>query len=501
MNTCDFLVAGVEPSRVALLDGDRSYTYGELRDAVVKLAGKLEWSSAKGDRIGILARNSFFWVASYLAVLYTGRVAVPFPTTAEPGEARRQAEWVGARVFLAERAQLRRFAPTLEGYDVIDDRALDPTPESSTTWAPVSMASDADAVLQLTSGTTSAPKAVRVSHGNIQANTSSIVEYLDLRAEDRVLVVLPFSYCFGASLLHTHLRVGGSVALCHTLTFPETVVEAIDHHRCTGLAGVPSTYQLLLRASSLASRELPTLRIIQQAGGKLPPTQVDQLVAAQPGAQVFVMYGQTEATARLSYLPPTEIDRRRGSIGRGIPGVQLSVLDEDGRDVAPGDVGEVVASGANITKGYWNDPSSTAERYRNGALRTGDLATVDEDGYIYIVDRAADFIKSWGVRISSQEIEAAALKMRGVSSAAVVGVPDDVAGEAIVLYVVPTDGALTVDDLLAGLRRSLAKHMVPQHVRIVPELPLNANGKPAKSVLREMAARGDDSEEVKVGAS
>ena len=343
-------------------------------------------------------------------------------------------------------------------------------------------------MLQLTSGTTSAPKAVRVTHGNIQANTESIVEYLGLQADDRMLVVLPFSYCFGASLLHTHLRVGGSVALCHTLTFPETVVDAIVQHHCTGFAGVPSTYQLLLRASSLSSRPLPSLRHLQQAGGKLPPTLIDELVAAQPGARVFVMYGQAEATARLSFLPPEDIGRRRGSIGRGIPRVQLRVVDEDDQDVAPGAVGEIVASGPSITKGYWNDPEATAQRYRGGSLRTGDLATVDEDGYVYIVDRAADFIKSWGIRISSQEIEEAALRVPSVMSAAAVGVPDEIAGEAIVLFVVTRDDELTPDDVLTALRGVLAKHMVPHQVRIVSELPLNANGKLVKSQLRELAA-------------
>jgi long-chain acyl-CoA synthetase len=489
MNTSDFLLSRVDASRVAIVDGERTYTYGELRAAVVRLAADLEASpAAVGGRVGIVARNSYFWIAAYLATLYAGRVAVPFPTTATPAEARSQAEWVGTRAFFVERAQSRRFAPVAAGATVIDDSVLNGVGDEASLWAPAEMGADDDAMLQLTSGTTSAPKAVRVTHGNIQANTESIVEYLGLQADDRMLVVLPFSYCFGASLLHTHLRVGGSVALCHTLTFPETVVDAIVQHQCTGFAGVPSTYQLLLRASSLSNRPLPSLRHLQQAGGKLPPSLIDELVAAQPGARVFVMYGQAEATARLSFLPPEDIGRRRGSIGRGIPRVRLRVVDEDDQDVAPGAVGEIVASGPSITKGYWNDPEATAQRYRGGFLLTGDLATVDEDGYVYIVDRAADFIKSWGIRISSQEIEEAALRVPSVMSAAAVGVPDEIAGEAIVLFVVTRDEELTPDDVLIALRGVLAKHMVPHQVRIVSELPLNANGKLVKSQLRELAA-------------
>ena len=491
MNTSDFLLTGVDASRVAVVDGERQFTYGELRAAVEHLSDELVERSAAGDRVGIVARNSFFWVAAYLATLHAGRVAVPFATTVALPEARSQAEWVGANVFFVERAQRRRFTPVLEGIAVVDDSTLGAAGAEAARWSPAGVDEHDDAVLQLTSGTTSAPKAVQVTHANIQANTSSIVEYLELRSDDRMLVVLPFSYCFGASLLHTHLRVGGSVALCHTLTFPETVVEALDACRCTGLAGVPSTYQLLLRASSLPHRPVTSLRHLQQAGGKLAAPLVDQLVAAQPHARVFVMYGQTEATARLSFLPPEDIDRRRGSIGRGIPGVELRVVDEHDRDVAVGEVGEVVARGGNVTKGYWLDPAATAERYRAGRLRTGDLATVDEDGYIYIVDRLADFIKSWGVRVSSQEIEEAALRVDGVLAAAAVGVPDELAGEAIVLFVVPRDDSLTPDHVLAALRSTLAKHMVPSQVRMINELPLNTNGKLVKSQLRDLAASSD----------
>lgn len=487
MNITDVLLSNPGDGHIAMIDGEREYTYGQLRAAVVHLAAQIEAGPTTiGDRIGLLARNSYFWVVAYLATLYAGRVAVPLANTTTPADIRRQLDWVGAEVVLVERSLARRFAPVLDESATLDEGALDGATDRASAWAPTNVAADTDAVLQLTSGTTSAPRAVRVSHANIAANTESIVDYLGLRHDDRMLVVLPFSYCFGASLLHTHLRVGGSVVLCNTLAFPETVVEMIDRHACTGLAGVPSTYQLLLRASSLGSRALVSLRHLQQAGGKLAPALVDELVGAQPGARVFVMYGQTEATARLSYLPPDDIVTRRGSVGRGIPGVRLRVVDAADHDVAPGEVGEVVAVGSNIAKGYWNDPEATATRFRDGTLRTGDLATVDEDGYVYIVDRAADFIKSWGVRVSSQEIEDAALQLPNVVSAAAVGVPDDVAGEAIVLFVVPR-GELEPGAVLSSLRRSLAKHMVPTEVRIVSSMPLNSNGKLVKSELRRLA--------------
>src|SRR5262249_23699857 len=153
--------------------------------------------------------------------------------------------------------------------------------------------------------------------------------------------------------------VGGSIVLCNQFVFPEVALDLMERERCTGLAGVPSSFQLLLRASSFRSRELPSLRLIQQAGGRLAPVLVEELLAAQPGAELFVMYGQTEATARLSYVPPDRLLDKLGSIGKGIPGVELRVLDDEGRPVPVGQTGEIVAFGANISPGYFGDPDES----------------------------------------------------------------------------------------------------------------------------------------------
>jgi acyl-CoA synthetase (AMP-forming)/AMP-acid ligase II len=233
---------------------------------------------------------------------------------------------------------------------------------------------------------------------------------------------------------------------------------------------------------------LKSLKKVQQAGGKLPTVFIEELIAAVPHAQVFVMYGQTEATARLSYLPPEMLDTKLGSIGKGIPGVTLRVLAESGEPVAPGKVGEIVATGDNISPGYLDDPEASAEKFIDGALYTGDLATVDEDGYIFIVDRKSDFIKSLGHRVSSQEVEAKILQIPEVISAAAIGVPDDLAGEAIKVFVVLQKKAeITPDFILAHCRKTMARHMVPKEIVILDKLPMNAHGKFVKSALRELA--------------
>lgn len=485
VNFGDLLLAVGDPAQIAIVDGSQRYDYADLRAAVATLVAELRALGVPpGSRVGITGPNSFFWVAGYIAAIKVG-VAVPFSDRSRLDQLSAQAEWVGCAVMLMDRRTRRRFASACT-MPVISDEALThsgPPGDESDDTPP-----DTDAALMFTSGTTANPKAVRVTHGNLRANTASIVSYLGLRSSDRVLVILPFHYCFGASLLHTHLAVGGTVVLCNTFTFPQTAVDLIDREKCTVFAGVPSSFQLLLRASTFGSKPLPSLRIVQQAGGRLAPQQITELAAAQNHSDFYVMYGQTEATSRLSYLPPILLRDKLGSIGRGIPGVSLEVLDDSGAVVAPGVTGEIVASGYNISPGYYRDPAATEEKFPGGHLRTGDLATVDGDGFIYIVGRRADFIKSWGHRVAPQQIEEALVGHPEVLDAAVVGLPDPEAGEAIVLVVVPANAQQPPDSaaLIGHLRDRLPKHMVPKEVRFMGSMPLSANGKVSRADLRAL---------------
>jgi len=488
-NTSDYLLADARPDDVALVEGNERYTYGQLLSAAGKLAAELAALDLPvGSRVGVLGPNSFFWVAAYLAVMKLNHVAVPLSDKISPEDAIRNMDIVGCAAIFADRRVLRRFSVALDDrLPVLTDGALQTSREPY--WPePFPVERGADAVLMFTSGTTARPKAVRVTHANIQANTDSIITFLQLRADDRVLVILPFFYCYGASLLHTHLRRGARIVLCNSFVFPETAIDLLGREECTVFAGVPSSFQLLLRASSFAQQALPSLRLIQQAGGKLPPVLVEELLAAKPSAKLFVMYGQTEATARLSYLAPDELLAKPGSIGKGIPGVQLRVLKENGVPTKSGERGEIYATGANISPGYYDDSEGSLTKFTRYGLRTGDLAVVDDDGYIFIVDRLDDFIKSWGHRISSQEVEAAAMRMEQLVSVAAIGIPDDEAGEAVTLFVTARPGVeVTPDEVLAFCRQVLPKYMVPRLVLVLDALPVNANGKIAKLRLREMA--------------
>jgi acyl-CoA synthetase (AMP-forming)/AMP-acid ligase II len=300
--------------------------------------------------------------------------------------------------------------------------------------------------------------------------------------------VLPFHYCFGTSLLHTHLAVGGRLVLDNRFMYPESVLQHLKSSRCTGFAGVPSHYQILLRRSSIRGMSFPYLRHVQQAGGHLAPAFLRELREALPNVEVFVMYGQTEATARLSCVPAGMLDQKIGSIGRAIPGVKLSVVDEQGIELQPGEPGEIVAEGANITIGYWREPEESLASFRNGKLHTGDMAIVDEDGFIYIVDRVKDFVKVGGTRTGCRSIEEQMLEFSELLEVAVVGIPDPVLGEALKAFVVPRDRKNTF--FTERFRDFCAEHLpfqiVPREIVQLDTLPKNSAGKVLKSVLKGM---------------
>lgn len=331
-----------------------------------------------------------------------------------------------------------------------------------------------------------------MTHKNLCANTESIVQYLNLTSRDRICVTLPFFYCYGASLLHTHLRAGGSIVLSNNI-FLGGAIRDINAFSCTGFAGVPSTFQILINKTPFLREELPTIRYMMQAGGQLPNKYIRLIAETFPQKEFFVMYGATEATARLSYLPPTMVLTKLGSIGKGIPGVTLAVINEDGKPVHPGETGEIIARGDNIMKGYYGDPEGTQCVIKNGWLYTGDLATVDDDGYIYIIGRAKNIIKSGGYRISPNEIEEFICSLDDVNGCVVLGLSDEIMGEAVVAVVQPGDSskASLKEEILAQCAQLLPSYKNPTAIYFVREFPLNASNKVDKQALVSKLGKKD----------
>jgi len=503
-NVADYLLEGKPPEATALRTPDGDHTYGELSRAAAQVAAGLRCVEPPGSRVLLIGENSPFWVSAYLGIMKAGLVCVPLPTGISSEDLRWIVGLTGARrAFVQSRFAVTR-ADELAGLVVIPDNPragqlpTDPDAAPHATAArPQDNGAPADqlAAVMFTSGSTGRPRGVMLSHANIIANTESIIEYLGLTANDRMMTVLPFHYCFGTSLLHTHLRVGASLVLDSRFPYPEAILQRMAETECTGFAGVPSHFQILLRRSSLKKRSFPHLRHVQQAGGHLAPVFIRELREALPHTQVFIMYGQTEGTARLSFLPPQFLDSKIGSIGKGIPGVTLRVLNNASGPVAPGEIGEIVAQGANVPRGYWKDPEESAKCFRDGNLYTGDLATVDEDGFVYVVDRGKDFLKCGGVRVSSRQVEDRLLECEWLLEAAVVGVPDDLLGEAVKAFVVPRESACNgpcqwtdcrgaKDRLLRFCRERMPTKLVPKEIVLLPVLPKNSAGKVVKADLK-----------------
>jgi acyl-CoA synthetase (AMP-forming)/AMP-acid ligase II len=346
------------------------------------------------------------------------------------------------------------------------------------------------AAIIYTSGSTGEPRGVMLTHRNMVANVRSIVSYLKLTAHDSVMCVLPFYYVYGLSLLHTHLAVGGTVVIDNRFVYPNVVLHAMREHRVTGFAGVPSTFALLLHRSTLDRESYPELRYVTQAGGAMPPSRIREWLERGPDAPFYVMYGATEASARLTYLEPARLRDKLGSIGLAIPNVEVIILKEDGSTAASGEVGELVARGSNVACGYWNKPEESRERFGPEGYRTGDLGYADEDGFLFLVGRKHDMIKIGAHRVGAKEIEEVLQDHPAVYEAAVVAAPDELLGEVAVAFVALHKGSETAAEILRGHCASrLPPHKVPARFVFPDELPKLAGvGKIDKVTLRDSLA-------------
>ena len=263
--------------------------------------------------------------------------------------------------------------------------------------------------------------------------------------------------------------------------FLGTVISDLKTYKCTGFSGVPSHYQMLLKKSkTFKETDFPDLRYVTQAGGKLHNVFIEEFVKTFPSIKFYVMYGQTEATARLSYLPPDLVIEKLGSIGKAIPGVILRIIDELGNELPVGEVGEIVAYGGNIMLGYYRDPDTTRNTLKNGWLHTGDLAKKDADGYIFVVAREKEIIKVGGKRVSPKEIEEVILSVSEVVDCTIKGIYDELLGEALNAVVV-FDGKIDEYDLkekiLKKCKENLALYKIPQFFEFSIQMSLKPTGK------------------------
>jgi acyl-CoA synthetase (AMP-forming)/AMP-acid ligase II len=506
----DFLRASAErtPDAVAIIEPKASATYGEINRLADRAANALVRAGVRrGDRVILALDDGIESVACYFGTMKAGAVAVPLPQGPHNDRFAKAVEDCApsAAVINPPTAGDAAAAAALGRLPVVfvtkgipgGARPLNEYSYPSWSEAVANASATPPSVRQIdldlaaiiyTSGSTGAPRGAMLSHVNIRANTESIVEYLHLTPADRVMCVLPFYYVYGLSLLHTHVMVGGSVIVDPRFAFPNVVLKAMLQHRATGFAGVPSTFALLMHRSNLCNMQFPDLRYVTQAGGGMPPARLREWLERGPRAAFYVMYGATEASARLTYLEPADLRRKLGSIGRAIPNVEMLVVDEDGRIAAPGEVGELVARGSNMSSGYWSNPEGTAERFGPLGYMTGDLGYADDEGFLFLVGRKHDMIKVGAHRVGAKEIEDVLNEHPAISEAAVVAVPHELLGEAPLAFITTRQSAgADIDGLLAFCHSRLPGHKVPVEFVRLPSIPKSAVGKIDKRKLGDMA--------------
>lgn len=480
---------------VALKDGARFLRYEDLWLGAQCVAAALGARGvAPGERVAIVLPNTIEYVLSFYGVLLAGGIAVPLNPTAK---SRDLVAWLAscepAAVFgrrddaeLAAAVRQLELSPRLIHAAEADFAELLKNPGGRS--LAVEPHRDQPAMIAYTSGTTRQPKGVTLSHGNLASNTDSVVASLGLRHDDSIVTVLPFCHSYGSSVLHTHISVGGRLVLERNFVYPHQIVQTMQQERVTGFAGVPSTYALLLARVKLAEYDLSSLRYLTQAGGHMSVALIQRVRAALPHAALYAMYGQTEATARISCLAAEEIGKRAPSVGKPLAGVAVEIRDERGHVLENGGVGDVWIAGPNVMLGYWRDEAATAAVLRGGWLRTGDVGYLDSDGYLYLHGRRSDIIKVGAYRVHPEDIEDVIAELPAVREAAVTAVDDELLGQAIKAFVVIDDRAdISASAIQAHCRARLAPYKIPKNVSIVASLPKTHSGKVKRIELASRA--------------
>jgi len=497
------------PDKIALIHGEVRASYVEINNRANHLANWLiEHDVSKGDRVVVLLENSLEYVVSYYGVLKAGAVVVPLSTDLKPESLRpllseldpsimissgrferilqaTDMEAFGFRALLLKTSKIDWLSSslTISAWEDICKDVIGP--DSNVIAEEIDLAS-----IIYTSGSTGTPKGVMLSHTNIVSNTSAICRYLQLTESDVQMVVLPFFYVMGKSLLNTHFAVGGTVVINNKFAFPATVLKEMVEERVTGFSGVPSTYAYLLYRSPLAKyrKKLQSLRYCSQAGGHMSRQIKEELRRTLPEhTKIYVMYGATEASARLTYLEPERFSDKMDSIGKPIPGVQIRVLDPSGNEQPPGEFGELVAYGRNIMQGYWKDPETTSRVLNRNGYHTGDVCYKDSEGFFFVRGRRDNLLKVGGHRINTQEIEDVILASGFVIETVVLGIPDNLLGHKLVALVSPKNEGYSKNSILGYCAQTLPKYKVPGSVKLLRALPKTSIGKIDRSKCMEIA--------------
>ena len=502
--------AASTPAAPAMTYRNQTVSYSETwRMARAAAAQLLGLGLERGDRVAIYLEKRIETAAAIFAASVAGGMFVPINHVLKAAQVGYILADSGARILVTSADRLAQLASVLPGTfvaHVIVVGTASPDPAAAYGVHSWEAGQDADgepgrplaidldpAAILYTSGSTGRPKGVVLSHRNLIVGAESVSTYLENTSDDVILSALPLSFDAGLSQVTTAFSVGAHCVLMNYL-LPRDVPKLCEQHGVTGLTGVPPLW-LQLADAPWPEATARRLRYWANTGGRMPLTTLDRLRGIFSEAKPYLMYGLTEAF-RSTYLDPSEVDRRPGSIGKAIPNAEILVLRPDGTPCEPGEEGELVHRGALVGLGYWNDPVRTAERYRpvnhagqewrapETAVWSGDTVVADEEGFLYFVGRKDEMIKTSGYRVSPTEIEEAAYSTGLVRDAVALGVEDPALGQRIVLAATPTGAEVDASALIAALRQVLPLYMVPSHVDIRAELPRSPNGKFDRNLIK-----------------
>ena len=504
--------AAVFPSNTAAIYYEQKITYQELYNKVLDVSKFLEQLHLPAQtRIGIFFENSIDYMIAYFAITKSGHIIVPLDTSLSAEKLHTilldscietlfvhfkyqrlfkklyELPHCVKQIISEKEFILKDEKITYHSFDDIPTTTVynDLEAEPLLSWDDVNMSKHELSAMFYTSGSTGEAKGVMLSHKNLLSNTLGTIEYLKLSEKDSLIVILPFYYIYGNSLLLTHIAVGATLVIDNRFMYAETILDTMESEHVTGISGVPSNFLILLNKSTFTERKFPHLRYITQAGGAMAPDITKRIIQAFPEKELYIMYGQTEASPRVTWLPPEKLHEKLGSIGIEVNSVTVELLDEKGNEVKQGEVGEIVVSGDSVMLGYWNQPEEEKSVLKNRKLFTGDLAKRDSDGYLFIVGRKKEIIKSGGNRISVKEIEETLLSNSKIHEVAVFGVPDDIFGEAVKAVIVLREGE-TADEkeIQKYIRSLLQEYKVPRFIEFRDSLPKTQAGKLDKKALQ-----------------
>ena len=476
--------------RPALKLDDAVLDYAMLNEAATRVAGLLkEKGVAPGDRVGIMLPNVPYFGAVYYGILRAGGVVVPMNVLLKGREVAFYLSDSGAKVLFAwhgfaEAATTGAQEAGAELISVEPGKFEQLVMEAPRAEADEPRAGDDTAVILYTSGTTGTPKGAELTHDNLRENcTVTASTLIDLTEEDVILGALPLFHSFGQTCgLNVAIARGACLTLIPRFD-PVKALEIIARDRVTVLEGVPTMYHAMLNAPGHESADTSSLRVCV-TGGSAMPGEVMRTFEQAFDCIILEGYGLSETSPVASFNHPDR-ERKAGSIGTPIAGVEMKVVDDDGGEVEQGGVGEIVIRGHNVMKGYWNRPDATAEVMRDGWFASGDMATVDADGYFFIVDRKKDMIIRGGYNVYPREIEEVLYEHPAVSEAAVVGVADDALGEEVGAVVVLKTGAeASAEDIRSYVKERVAAYKYPRRIWFSEALPKGPTGKILKREIK-----------------